>query len=243
MKTPDYTEFLAPLSRISSMEDIHEVLSDLCLSFGFDHFLYCARIPTSLTQPSIVIVSGYPQEWWSHYNHQKYRQIDPIVAHCVRRVTPLPWETLKEQEKENPKIHQLMQEARDFGLKQGVSVPVHHGRGELGILGLAASERHPDIGRLLPTLHLLTTFAHEAIRKVIEVREIVPSPPELTSRERECLLWAAEGKTSWEISQILSISERTVIFHLQNAGDKLKVSNRQQAVARALSMGLLTPVV
>jgi LuxR family transcriptional activator of bioluminescence operon len=66
-------------------------------------------------------------------------------------------------------------------------------------------------------------------------------PTELTPRERECLLWAAEGKTSWETAQILGISERTVIFHLRNVTEKLNVSSRQQAIARAISQGLIAP--
>lgn len=221
------------------MEDIHEVLSDLCLSFGFDHFLYCARIPTSLTQPSIVIVSGYPVEWREHYVRQDYRRTDPTVIHCATSTIPLVWDDLLPVEKRDPIARRIMEEARDFGLRQGVSLPVHTARGETGMLNLAATSFHSEIRHFLPILHLLTAHIHEAMRQLVEVREIT-SRPTLSPRERECLLWAAEGKTSWEISQILRISERTVIFHLQNASAKLQVSTRQQAVARALSLGLLT---
>jgi DNA-binding CsgD family transcriptional regulator len=63
----------------------------------------------------------------------------------------------------------------------------------------------------------------------------------LTEREKECLLWAAEGKTGWEIANIIRISERTVTFHLQNAVQKLGVVNRQQAISRALSLRLIEP--
>ena len=58
---------------------------------------------------------------------------------------------------------------------------------------------------------------------------------------KECLLWATEGKTTWETSQILSISERTVTFHLQNVQGKLGVNNRQQAVGRAVTLGIIEP--
>ena len=61
----------------------------------------------------------------------------------------------------------------------------------------------------------------------------------LTTREKECLSWTARGKTSWEISVILSISESTATFHLRNAAIKLKASNRTHAVAKALSSGLI----
>lgn len=62
----------------------------------------------------------------------------------------------------------------------------------------------------------------------------------LTERERECLIWIAQGKTSWEASVILGISESTTTFHLRNAVLKLKASNRTHAVAKALQSGIIT---
>ena len=75
-------------------------------------------------------------------------------------------------------------------------------------------------------------FAHTAA---------LPPPPHLTARELECLHWAAEGKTSWEIGRVLGVSERTVVFHLQNAAHKFGVNGRQPAVARAIALGLIDP--
>ncbi|KPY22466.1 helix-turn-helix domain-containing protein, partial [Pseudomonas coronafaciens] len=62
---------------------------------------------------------------------------------------------------------------------------------------------------------------------------------DLTPRELECLYWASAGKTSWEISHILTRSERTVDFHLLNARRKLGSVSRQQAVGSAAARGLL----
>lgn len=61
----------------------------------------------------------------------------------------------------------------------------------------------------------------------------------MTAREREVLRWAADGKTSWEVSVILRISERTVKFHLIQASRKLNAVNRTAAVAKALARGLI----
>ena len=62
---------------------------------------------------------------------------------------------------------------------------------------------------------------------------------EAVAREREILRWAADGKTSWEVSVILNISERTVKFHLTQASLKLNAVNRTAAVAKALARGLI----
>lgn len=81
---------------------------------------------------------------------------------------------------------------------------------------------------------------------VLAERETVAQPTgykiervSLTKRETECLSWTAAGKTSWEISVILGISESTATFHLRNASAKLKASNRTHSVAKALHFGLI----
>jgi DNA-binding CsgD family transcriptional regulator len=63
----------------------------------------------------------------------------------------------------------------------------------------------------------------------------------LSPREREILAWTKDGKSRWEISRILAISDETVKFHLRNVMRKLGVTNRTQAVAVALSAGLIDP--
>lgn len=68
-----------------------------------------------------------------------------------------------------------------------------------------------------------------------------PGPGEvrLTDRERDSLAWVAEGKSDWEISMILGVSETTVRFHVDNARRKLGAVNRTQAVARLAAARLL----
>ena len=63
----------------------------------------------------------------------------------------------------------------------------------------------------------------------------------LNEREIECLTWSARGKTSPEIAQIVSISARTVNFHIENACRKLNVSTRTEAVVKATSGRLIEP--
>ena len=63
----------------------------------------------------------------------------------------------------------------------------------------------------------------------------------LTEREAECLRWAAQGKTSWEIGHILGLSERTANYHISNACAKMNVRGRQAAIAQALRAGYLDP--
>jgi DNA-binding CsgD family transcriptional regulator len=92
----------------------------------------------------------------------------------------------------------------------------------------------------IPFVLQFAVYLHQAFCRIGYDRK-EPAGPHLTTREIECLGWAAEGKTSKEISQLLNISERTVVFHLQNAATKLGVVTRQQAIAHSIMHGLVSP--
>lgn len=61
----------------------------------------------------------------------------------------------------------------------------------------------------------------------------------ISARELDCLKWTAAGKTAWEASVILGISERTVRFHLNAAREKLRCATTTQAVAKAINYQLI----
>ena len=60
-----------------------------------------------------------------------------------------------------------------------------------------------------------------------------------TKREVECIRWVSKGKTSWEVSKILGVSERTVNFHIQNCMKKTNSVNRQQVISKCLLGGII----
>lgn len=61
----------------------------------------------------------------------------------------------------------------------------------------------------------------------------------LTKREQQCVEWMANGKTAWETARILSISEATVVFHIENAKKKLGATTLAHAVAIAVSQRMV----
>ena len=238
-------ELIDSLSRAETVEELHAACSELCEQFEFDEFLYGARIPTSFVKPYFIFVNGYPRAWRERYTASGYMSIDPTVTHCATHLTPICWDQIGPQEQKNMQVRQFMGEAREFGLNSGVSFPVHSTQGDFAMLNLASGKDHArmksSIMAAMPYVSLFSAHLHEAVRRVFQHQVLPLSRVHLTDREKQCLLWAAEGKTTWETSHILGVSERTVIFHLQNAADKLKVVRRQHAVARAISLGLISP--
>lgn len=238
-------ELIGALSKTETVEDIHAICAEWCRQFGFDHFLYGARIPTSFTKPHYIYISAYPSEWRDRYSENGYMSIDPTVTHCASHITPLVWDKLKPLEKEDESIQRFMGEAREYGLNNGISLPVHTANGDFAMFNLSSMDKSSDVKKRIlhavPHTQLFTAYLHETVRRIFD-NEILPlSQIRLSKREKECLLWTADGKTAWEIAKILSVAERTVVFHMQNSAEKLKVVNRAQAVARAVTLGLISP--
>ncbi|HYU19863.1 MAG TPA: response regulator transcription factor [Chloroflexota bacterium] len=78
-----------------------------------------------------------------------------------------------------------------------------------------------------------------AARLMAELRAPRRSSRQLSQREREVLRLVAEGLPNKQIARALSISERTVKFHLSSVFQKLGADNRAQAVALAAEHRLL----
>ena len=61
----------------------------------------------------------------------------------------------------------------------------------------------------------------------------------LSERERECLVWVAEGKTTDEVALILGVSSNTVSNYITHAIHKLSANNRAMAIATAIRSGII----
>jgi DNA-binding CsgD family transcriptional regulator len=215
----------------------------ISLELGFKHFFHGMRLAASLAETSNFSLNGYPQAWLDHYSIHKYHRIDPLVDHCSRKIVPVAWD---ERFFVKPSAARLYEEGREFGINCGVTIPLHSPGVEVAMLTLVFHDQqeitNDDRFIALGKGQLFACHLHEAIKKMALVQKHAGlSVKPLTEREKQCLLWAAEGKTSWEISQILNITERTVVFHMANAAEKVGAVNRRQAVARAITMGLINP--
>ena len=229
---------------VASVAALHGLCSGVRADLAYDHFSFGTQFPNSFVSPLVLLVTGQPPRWRERYAQAGYLSTDPVVRHSLASVRPLLWEDLESRQGADSDVQRFLRDARAHGLASGVSVPVHGCQGEVSVLSLSLEAPHDKArGHLLATLPeicLIAFYLHEAACRLMGESGYARTGETLTARERECLLWAAEGKTSWETAQILRISERTVIFHLRNAAGKLGVNTRQQAVARAVAQRLIT---
>ncbi|MGH8631166.1 MAG: helix-turn-helix transcriptional regulator, partial [Burkholderiales bacterium] len=122
---------------------------------------------------------------------------------------------------------------------------VHGAHGEGGLLSLARERRLPASvrrrQRLFQRAQWFAGLIHQRLRQIVFTDSDPPRLRPLTPRERECLLLAAEGHSANVIGRDMNITERTVVFHLNRAEQKLGARRRQEAVARAVALGAIEP--
>lgn len=177
-----------------------------------------------------ILANRWPPEWCEHYLAADHFRHDPCVAKCRRTAFPFLW-----SEVENANLGTLarlvMQEASEFGLSQGICVPFHAPFEPPTVLSVTCEAL--DIAPA--TLQIVGLLAYPVLQSTLKTfsEERRSTLPALTPREREVMRWAAEGKTAWEISCILTVSEHTVLSHQRNVRRKLDATNNVHAVAKA----------
>jgi DNA-binding CsgD family transcriptional regulator len=207
---------------------------------GFERFAYALRIIAPSLAPRHFVLTDYPQVWSEHYVAHEYFTTDPIVRHCERGTLPAIWD---DREFHDSKALEFWDEAQACGLRSGLSFAVHEQPGVTGIFSLSRDKEldlhAQDLAALVGRAQVFASLLHRAVTRINFPILLPRANVLLTGRERECLKWTADGKTAWEVSQILGISERTAVYHINNAIQKLGTSNKTQAVVSALALNLL----
>jgi len=181
---------------------------------------------------------SYPVDWIKIYLEEGYAEVDPVFRSHFRHYTTQIWAETYQRATTLPE-KQFISQAHSFGLSQGVTAGILSEEQGAASLFSFAGPSMADNPRHAAVLEYLIPHFHVALTRLASRSSL--NDFVLSTREREVLGWMKEGKTSWEISQILHISERTVNFHVQNILSKLQASTRGHAIALAMQQGLISP--
>ncbi len=235
------TELTLAIQVAGTIPQLGTMCRQMAHALGFPHFLLGTRATVPLNRPTQYILSGYPKEWRLRYDACAYMKVDPVLNHALSNVMPFAWDEL---DYSAPEATDLLEDAARHGLRYGFTVPVHGPQGEFSMLNLSREEPLPidrdELSRLFRRAQWFAVHLHQRMRGLIceEGQRAVPAP-KLSARERACLGLAAQGHSSIVIGHKLNITERTVVFHLNHAVQKLGARSRQHAIALAMALGLL----
>jgi DNA-binding CsgD family transcriptional regulator len=242
MKTT-FEDFIVATNAARSPEEVFQIFQVTLEGLGFDRVIYSLITDhASLGQKAgHGLQRNYPDDWMAHYMANGYERKDPVPKFAFRSPQPFTWDWLVQSTPMTAEEKRVMDEAAEAKLLDGVGIPLYGPNGEIAGVGLAngVGGVNPDKD-MLALLRALSSQFHIAYSEKCE-DERETKDIQLSRREREILLWAAEGKSDQMIAELLHISYPTVRFHLNNIYRKLNANERIFAVVKALRHGLITP--
>jgi LuxR family quorum-sensing transcriptional regulator LasR len=223
---------------LSDVQAVRTYIASWCDRLRFQGYFYMmllpigdGRVARQIIADDVGVVLDYPEDAHnsapgSFAHHLVNEGTSPFVWYPGRCVFPTAWQDT----------------AALFRMQLGVLFNTYGPKGEASVLGFAANTPYPEVQRAIsiamPHGQLLAACLQDTVHKVISTG-LFPASSPLTPREMECLRWVAAGKTSWEISRILKVTEHTVVHHVRTFTRKLGVHSRHQAVLRAAALGLV----
>jgi DNA-binding CsgD family transcriptional regulator len=240
----DFLQVVDRLSKVEKLAEGHRMLQEAIQGLGLSHVAYFAvNLPGDRADRMLVSVT-YAPDWQRQYLQNGYVNIDPVVRAGLAGVLPVDW---SEIDRNDRMVRRFFGEAQEFSVgKNGLSIPIRGRHHEFALFSVTSDARDAEWQatkpRLMRELMLLSYHFHDWTLQASGLKVKTNPLEKLSTREKDCLRWRALGKSDWDISQVLAISERTVKFHLENARSKLGASNTTHAVTRALTFGLVAAV-
>jgi DNA-binding CsgD family transcriptional regulator len=236
MLQPGFTSVLQSRNR----EEFQSEVVSFTRRLGFETVAAMVVIDHLLGEPEFITVDNTPRAYLELFKDHGNMRRDPVMQHCRRYSMPIIWDqgTYSRQGQ-----GEKWEEQARFGYRHGIAMALHLPEGRHFVLGVDRDQPLPpdpvEVTRLVADLQLFAVHAQDAAQRILTPAIAAPGAPSLTPRELEALRWTMEGKTAWEVGNVLGISERTAALHVNNATHKLGCVNKHQAVLKALRLGMI----
>lgn len=231
-----HQSYLSLLDNLTTEIALYEKVRSEVARLGFIYTAYGIRVPVPITRPTVWMHNNYPPEWQKRYAEKNYLEIDPTVRHGIASSLPIIWSD--EVFKDSP---EFWADAQAHGLRYGWAQSSRDARGAVGMLSVARSDKPVSNAELIKVQHklmVLVQILHTGMSKIL-IDKIAGIDAKLSPLDHIILRWSADGKTVWEISQIVNKSERNISDRRNKLLKKLGASNIVQAVITAYALGIM----
>ncbi len=178
-----------------------------------------------------------PRGYTESYRSRRWDKIDPVIQYISSARLPVRWQDISQRARMTQRQRIFLDECQELGVHSGITIPFVGPSPDVDLISISLrDEKQADHARF-HILYALTNQYYLRLSELISVPSICHQP--LTPKEIECLHWCKEGKTNWEIGEIMMISEKTVEFHISNSIRKLDASNRITAVVKGIYNGII----
>ncbi len=230
----DYVELTQKAATVSELQQLY---SQAVCSDGYENLIFTTVRGRDVNKLHwLEFPEGYPE----YYFEKHWERIDPILSCALRARRPFLWNDAIERSSLSGSQVDLLDECKDIGVHSGIAFPFHGPGNQLDILSISRRTNELANPERTAFLHSISTQTWTRFLELTEDDQFpLPKDIALTDRELEVLRWSKCGKSYSDIAEILSISRKTVEFHIRNSMDKLGANNRISAVVIAIHRGLL----
>ncbi len=234
--------FLQLIDQVVSAEDLLLAMGEISEGLGFRYFALSHHVDIRRASAPAIRLHNYPEEWAAFYDESGFGVSDPV--HRASHVTSVGfrWSRMPDMIPLTAADRKVLALGREKGIGDGFTVPANVPGEARGSCSFANAADQPLPESKLPMAQLAGAFAFESARRLLYPRHLAPGElvPQLTDRQRDCVLWVARGKGDWEISRILGLSEETVARHIRQGCERYGVNKRTSLLIRTLFDGTLT---
>lgn len=223
-----------------SREDLLKEVVDFTRRLGFETVSATAVVDHFHAASEFITIDNTPAAYREVFENLDNARRDPVMQHCRRASVPIIW---NQDTYTTAGRGEMWEMQAHFGYSTGIALALHLPEGRHFFVGVDRDQALPsdsgEVTRMVADLQLFAVHAQDAALRVLFPTAVQEDVPAMTPRELESLRWTMEGKTAWEVGNILGISERTAVLHVNNATHKLGCVNKHQAVLKALRLGLI----
>lgn len=233
-------EMLREIKSAPEAGQLAAALGNICTQMGFKYFALTHHVEVTRGAANVVRIHNYPSQWVAYHDRNALGTSDPVHRASHMSCAGFLWSEMETMIPLNSEDRRVLALSREYGVGDGFTVPANVPGEPSGSCSFASVADIPVDEATLPLAQLVGIFAFERARSCSGIRSFEKSPPRLTDRQRDCLLWVGRGKSDWETGRILGITEDTVDRHLTNARERYEVPKRTMLLVRALFDGTLS---
>ena len=233
--------FVRDVTEVETEADLAELMAEVSRELGFAYFALTHHVDIRRAPGPAIRLANYPTDWIDYFDDHQLGPSDPVHRASQLTSVGFSWSRLANLIELTPRDRQILELATQRGIGDGFTIPAHVPGESNGSCSFAAEAGRALSEEHLPLAQLAGAFAFEAARRIWQMRHtaLLP-PPQLTDRQRDCVVWTARGKSDWEIARILGLSHETVTEYLKRARERYGVCKRTQLVVQALFDGTIS---
>lgn len=226
------------LRAIATRDELVALMEAVAREMGFRHYALIHHDDLREPRADRVDLKDYPPAITDRlFGQHRYRR-DPVIRGCIFADGAFLWSDLPRIIHFDRQDHASFDMGAREGLNEGITVPYVRLGDRMGSCTFAGMRCPERAHFFLGAVQMIGIFAFQSARRLVSgVSPVIPSPPKLHPRPRDCVILAGRGYSNKRIARALALTPRTVDGYLTEARRLFGAHDRTELVVSAILAG------